>query len=136
MYKQVRLYGVDAGAIAREVGLAGRINIVLQTCFFAISGVLPRDEALARIKDSVAKSYAGQGADVVSREVDAVDLALQRLYRVDIGDRISPTDEPEPLIPAGAPDFVRTVTAEMIAGRGDTLPVSALPGHGTAPTRT
>ncbi len=134
--KQIRLYVVDASAIAREVGLAGRINIVLQTCFFAISGVLPADEALARIKDSIAKTYGGQGADVVAREVDAVDRALQRLHRVDVPDRISSTHEPESLIPADAPDFVRTVTAEMIAGRGDALPVSALPVDGSYPSGT
>ncbi|HYB81933.1 MAG TPA: 2-oxoacid:acceptor oxidoreductase family protein, partial [Mycobacterium sp.] len=134
--KRIRLYVIDASAIAREVGLAGRINIVLQTCFFAISGVLPQDQALARIKDSVTKTYAGQGADVVAREVDAVERALQRLHRVDVPDRITSTYEPEPLIPAGAPDFVRTVTAEMIAGRGDALPVSALPVDGSYPSGT
>ncbi len=134
--KRIRLYVIDASAIAREVGLAGRINIVLQTCFFAISGVLPQDQALARIKESVTKTYAGQGAEVVAREVDAVERALQRLHRVDVPDRITSTYEPEPLIPAGAPDFVRTVTAEMIAGRGDALPVSALPVDGTYPSGT
>jgi pyruvate-ferredoxin/flavodoxin oxidoreductase len=134
--KSIRLYVVDAGAIASEVGLAGRINIVLQTCFFAISGVLPQDEALARIKDSVAKTYAGRGADVVARNLDAVDRALQRLHLVDVPDRISSAYEPEPPVPADAPDFVRTVTAEMIAGRGDALPVSALPVDGSYPSGT
>lgn len=134
--KRIRLYVVDAGAIAREVGLAGRINIVLQTCFFAISGVLPQEEALARIKDSVAKTYAGQGADVVARNLHAVDRALQGLHRVDVADRVDAGSEPEPLIPADAPKFVRTVTAEMIAGRGDALPVSALPVDGTYPSGT
>ncbi|HYB37056.1 MAG TPA: pyruvate:ferredoxin (flavodoxin) oxidoreductase, partial [Mycobacterium sp.] len=134
--KRIRLYVIDAGAIAREVGLAGRINIVLQTCFFAISGVLPLDDAIARIKDSVSKAYAEQGADVVAREVAAVDCALQGLHRVDVPDRISSTYEPGPLVPAGAPGFVRTVTAEMIAGRGDALPVSALPVDGSYPSGT
>lgn len=134
--QRIRLYVVDAGAIAREVGLAGRINIVLQTCFFAISGVLPQEEALARIKDSVAKTYAAQGADVVARNLQAIDRALQGLHRVDVPDRVSVGSEPEPLIPASATEFVRTVTAEMIAGRGDALPVSALPVDGSYPSGT
>jgi pyruvate-ferredoxin/flavodoxin oxidoreductase len=134
--KRVRLYVIDAGAIAREVGLAGRINIVLQTCFFAISGVLPRDQAIARIKDSVAKTYGAQGADVVAREVAAVDCALEGLHQVDIPDQINSNYEPGPVVPADAPEFVRTVTAEMIAGRGDALPVSNLPVDGTYPSGT
>ncbi|HYB80569.1 MAG TPA: pyruvate:ferredoxin (flavodoxin) oxidoreductase, partial [Mycobacterium sp.] len=114
--KRIRLYVIDASTIAREVGLAGRINIVLQTCFFAISGVLPQDQALTRIKDSVAKTYAAQGADVVGREVDAVDRAIAGLQPVQVPDVVSSTREPEPLVRSDAPDFVRTVTAEMIAG--------------------
>jgi pyruvate-ferredoxin/flavodoxin oxidoreductase len=134
--KRITLYVIDAAAIARKVGLAGRVNIVLQTCFFAISGVLPRDEAIARIKDSVAKTYRAQGADVVAREVAAVDRALDGLHQVNIPERVSSTYEPGPVIPADAPEFVRTVTAEMIAGRGDALPVSALPVDGSYPSGT
>jgi pyruvate-ferredoxin/flavodoxin oxidoreductase len=134
--KHIRLYVVDAGKIAREVGLAGRINIVLQTCFFAISGVLPADTAIARIKDSVAKTYADHGADVVARELAAVDRAVAGLQRLDVPDVVSSTRRLEPLVPAGAPDFVRNVTAEMIAGRGDALRVSALPVDGSYPSGT
>jgi pyruvate-ferredoxin/flavodoxin oxidoreductase len=134
--KHLTLYVIDAGAIAREVGLAGRINIVLQTCFFAISAVLASDQAIARIKDSVTKTYAEHGADVVARELAAVDHALQGLHQVDIPDQISSSYEPGPVVPADAPDFVRTVTAQMIAGRGDALPVSALPVDGSYPSGT
>ncbi len=134
--KHVRLYVVDAGKIAREVGLAGRINIVLQTCFFAIADVLPIETAIARIKDSVAKTYAGQGADVVAREVEAVDRALAGLHHVEVPDTVTSTRPLEPPVPADAPDFVRTVTAEMIAGRGDALPVSVLPVDGSYPSGT
>jgi pyruvate-ferredoxin/flavodoxin oxidoreductase len=134
--KHIRLYVVDAGAIAREVGLAGRINIVLQTCFFTLSGVLASEQAIARIKDSVAKTYGVQGADVVTRELAAVDRALEGLHQVDIPGQISSSYQPGPVVPADAPDFVRTVTAEMIAGRGDALPVSALPVDGTYPSGT
>ncbi|MGB5151296.1 MAG: pyruvate:ferredoxin (flavodoxin) oxidoreductase [Mycobacterium sp.] len=134
--KKIRLYAVDANRIARTVGLAGRINVVLQTCFFAISDVLPRDEALAKIKEAVAKTYADHGADVVARELAAVDQAIDGLHRIEIPDRVSTTRDPEPLIPDTAPKFVREVTAEMIAGRGDALPVSALPVDGTYPSGT
>ncbi|MBX7432212.1 pyruvate:ferredoxin (flavodoxin) oxidoreductase [Mycobacterium sp. Y57] len=134
--KRIRLYTVDANKIARDVGLAGRINVVLQTCFFAISDVLPRDRALAKIKDAVAKTYADHGADVVSRELAAVDQAIDGLHRVEIPDRVSATRDPAPVIPDSAPAFVREVTAEMIAGRGDALPVSALPVDGTYPSGT
>jgi pyruvate-ferredoxin/flavodoxin oxidoreductase len=134
--KHISLYVINAGAIAREVGLAGRINIVLQTCFFAISGVLPRDQAIARIKDSATKAYGKQGADIVARELAGVDAALAGLHQVDIPEQVSSTYQPGPVVPADAPDFVRTVTAEMIAGRGDTLPVSALPVDGTYPSGT
>lgn len=134
--KRIRLYVVDASGIAREVGLAGRINIVLQTCFFAISGVLPLEQALARIKDSAAKTYAGQGADVVAREAEAADRALQRLHQVDVPDTATSVVALEPPVGPDAPEFVRAVTGEMIAGRGDALPVSALPIDGTYPSGT
>ncbi|QYL29235.1 Pyruvate-flavodoxin oxidoreductase [Mycobacterium shottsii] len=134
--KRIRLYVVDAGKIAREVGLAGRINIVLQTCFFAIAGVLPVDQAIAKIKASVAKTYAAHGADVVAREVNAVDHALAGLHPVQVPDTVSSTRQLEPPVPQHAPEFVRTVTAEMIAGRGDGLPVSALPADGSYPSGT
>src|SRR5271166_1885392 len=134
--KHIRLYVIDAGAIAREIGLAGRINIVLQTCFFAIYGVLPGDQAIARIKESVAETYGGRGADAFTRELAAVDPAVAGLQRVDVPDVVSSTRELEPPVPPDAPDFVRTVTAEMIAGRGDALPVSALPVDGSYPSGT
>ncbi|HUO37098.1 MAG TPA: pyruvate:ferredoxin (flavodoxin) oxidoreductase, partial [Mycobacterium sp.] len=134
--KDIRLYAVDAGRIAREVGMAGRINIVLQTCFFAISEVLPKEQAIARIKDSIAKTYGNRGADVVEREIAAVDRALDGLHRIDVPARPSATDVPTPTVPPSAPEFVRVVTAEMMAGRGDALPVSALPVDGTYPSGT
>ena len=134
--KGVRVYAVDANRIARDIGLAGRINVVLQTCFFAISDVLPRDEAITRIKETVAKTYAEHGTDVVQRELAAVDYAIDGLHQIEIPDRVTATYEPGPPVPATAPEFVRTVTAEMIAGRGDALPVGALPADGTYPSGT
>jgi len=134
--KRINLYAIDAGRIAREVGLAGRTNTVLQTCFFAISGVLPREEAIARVKAAITKSYGRRGVEVVERNEAAVDRALEGLNRIEVPDRVTATRELPPVVPADAPGFVRSVTAAMIAGRGDQLPVSALPVDGTYPSGT
>jgi pyruvate-ferredoxin/flavodoxin oxidoreductase len=134
--KHVDLYVIDAGRIARDVGLAGRINIVLQTCFFALSGVLPPEKAIDRIKAAIAKTYGRRGADVVERNQAAVDRALEGLHRVQVPERATASRGLPPVVPADAPEFVRTVTAEMMAGRGDDLPVSALPVDGTYPSGT
>ena len=134
--KRIDVYAINAGRIAREVGLAGRINIVLQTCFFAISGVLPREEAIARIKDAIAKTYGRRGVEVVERNQLAVDRTLAGLHQIVVPDRATSTRELPPPVPAHAPNFVSTVTAEMMAGRGDNLPVSALPADGTYPSGT
>ena len=134
--KRIELYVIDAGRIAREAGLAGRTNTVLQTCFFAISGVMERDQAIARIKASIEKTYGRRGAEVVERNQAAVDRALDGLHKVERPEQVTSTREPAPIVPAHAPEFVRTVTAAMMAGRGDDLPVSALPVDGTYPSGT
>ncbi len=134
--KHIDVYTIDAGRIAREVGLAGRTNIVLQTCFFALSGVMPREQAIERIKAAVAKTYGRRGAEVVKRNQAAVDRALDGLHRIEVPKRATATRGLPAVIPAHAPEFVRTVTAEMLAGRGDDLPVSALPVDGTYPSGT
>ncbi len=132
--KRIELYVIDAARIARESGLAGRTNVILQTCFFALSGVIPRERAIERIKESIAKSYGRRGAEVVARNQAAVDHALAGLERVELPERASSTRELAAIVPAHAPEFVRRVTAEMMAGRGDELPVSALPVDGTYPS--
>jgi pyruvate-ferredoxin/flavodoxin oxidoreductase len=134
--KGIGVYAIDAGRIAREVGLAGRTNTVLQTCFFAISGVLPADQAIAKIKEAIAKTYGRRGRAVVERNQSAVDRALAGLHRIEVPGEVTSAREPRPLVPAGAPEFVRTVTAAMMAGHGDDLPVSALPVDGTYPSGT
>ena len=134
--KGIQVYAINAGAIARDVGLAGRINVVLQTCFFAISGVLPRDEAIAKIKESIEKTYGRRGAEVVEKNQAAADQALEGLHQIEVPELVTATRELPPPVPAHASEFVRTVTAEMMAGRGDDLPVSALPVDGTYPTGT
>ncbi len=134
--KRLELYVIDAGRIAREAGLGGRTNTVLQTCFFALSGVLEPGLAIDRIKASIAKTYGRRGTEVVERNQRAVDHALDALHRVTLPELVTATREPAPLVPAQAPQFVRTVTAAMMAGRGDELPVSALPVDGTYPSGT
>jgi pyruvate-ferredoxin/flavodoxin oxidoreductase len=134
--KRIEVYTIDASRIAREVGLAGRINTVLQTCFFAISGVMPAEQAIARIKAAIAKTYGRRGDAVVERNQAAVDRALTALHRVEIPGQVTSARELPPVVPAHAPEFVRTVTAAMMAGRGDDLPVSALPVDGTYPSGT
>ena len=132
----ITLYAVDASQVAQDAGLPGRINTVLQTCFFAISGVLPRDEAIAAIKAAIAKTYGRRGPEVVARNNAAVDQALAALHQIPVPGRVTTTRGLPALVPADAPDFVRQVTAEMMAGRGDALPVSALPVDGTYPSGT
>jgi len=134
--KRIDVYAIDAARIAREVGLAGRTNTILQTCFFAISGVLPRDEAIEKIKAAIAKSYGRRGAEVVERNQAGVDRALAALSKIEVPGLVTSARELPAMVPAGAPEFVRTVTAEMMAGRGDDLPVSALPADGTYPSGT
>jgi pyruvate-ferredoxin/flavodoxin oxidoreductase len=134
--KRIRLYTIDADRVATEAGMPGRINTVMQTCFFAISGVLPRDEAIARIKDSIQTTYARKGKSLVESNFAAVDRALENLHEVPLAPSATSTRAPHPIVPTGAPDFVQRVTAMMIAGRGDELPVSALPVDGTYPSGT
>jgi pyruvate-ferredoxin/flavodoxin oxidoreductase len=134
--KRIVVYAIDAGQIARQAGLAGRTNTVLQTCFFAISGVLPREEAIAKIKAAIAKTYGRRGAEVVARNHAAVDAALEGLHRIEVPGRVTSARELPAVVPAHAPEFVRAVTAAMMAGHGDDLPVSALPVDGTYPSGT
>ncbi len=134
--KGIDLYVIDAGQVAREAGLEGRTNTVLQTCFFAISGVLAAGEAIGAIKAAIAKTYGRRGHEVVDRNNAAVDQSLAALHRVEVPARVTATRGLPLVVPAGAPEFVRTVTAEMMAGRGDDLPVSALPVDGTYPSGT
>jgi pyruvate-ferredoxin/flavodoxin oxidoreductase len=136
LVKGIQLYAIDAARIAREVGLPGRTSTILQTCFFAIAGVLPREEAIASIKSAVTKTFGRRGVEVVERNEAAVDRALGALQRIEVPDRVTATRGIPPVVPADAPEFVRRVTAEMMAGRGDELPVSLLPVDGTYPSGT
>ena len=134
--KRIRLYVIDADRVAADAGMAGRINTVMQTCFFALSGVLPRDEAIARIKEAIRATYGRKGKELVDANFTAVDRALASLHEVTIPFAANSTRDSAPVVPAHAPDFVQRVTARMIAGRGNELPVSALPVDGTYPCST
>jgi pyruvate-ferredoxin/flavodoxin oxidoreductase len=134
--KGLRFYVIDAQAIADEVGLGARINTILQTCFFALAGILDREDAIARIKHAIEKSYGKRGQAVLDMNYAAVDRALEGLHEVTIPEEAKSLVHRVPPVPEEAPDFVKRVTAMMIAGKGDLLPVSALPVDGTFPTDT
>jgi pyruvate-ferredoxin/flavodoxin oxidoreductase len=134
--KRLRFHVIDAHAVAREIGMRGRINTIMQTCFFAISGVLPPDDAIARIKAALTESYRKKGDAVVKMNVAAVDATLARLHQVPVPAQ-STAGVPRPApVPADAPDFVQRVTAVMLADQGDALPVSAFAPDGTWPLGT
>jgi pyruvate-ferredoxin/flavodoxin oxidoreductase len=134
--KSLRFFAIDAHKVARESGLGGRINTIMQTCFFAISGVLPRDEAIERIKAEIRKAYSAKGAAAVEKNFAAVDSTLENLFEVQIPAAAMSPRMRSAAVSDDAPWFVREVTAKMIAGQGDDLPVSAMPVDGTFPTAT
>ncbi len=134
--KGLQLWTIDAAAVAKNAGLAGRVNTVMQTCFFALSGVLPTDEAIAELKLAAEHSYGRLGALVVERNTAAIDTTLANLHQVPVGVSVTSTERRRSTVPAGSTDFVQRVTERMLAGEGDLLPVSALPADGTFPTAT
>ncbi|MGC2167222.1 MAG: pyruvate:ferredoxin (flavodoxin) oxidoreductase [Gallionella sp.] len=134
--KKIALYVVDAYAIAKQTGMNNRINTIMQTCFFAISGVLPRDVAIKKIKSAAKKSYSKKGQSVVDSNWKAIDETIANLHRIEVPDFVSSTHEMPEAVPAFAPEFVRNVTAQIMSGHGDGLPVSLLPSDGTWPSAT
>ena len=133
---ELEFYVIDASQVARDAGMGERINTVMQVCFFALSGVLPRDEAIRQIKQAIEKTYRVKGQAVVDQNFAAVDAALDHLHKVDVPATASGTDSLDALVPPDAPRFVREVTAIMMRGRGDDLPVSKIPVDGTYPSGT
>ncbi len=131
-----RLFVIDASRVAQDVGLRGRTNTVLQTCFFAISGVLPRERAIGHIKEAIRKSYGVKGEAIVQANFRAVDDTLERLFEVTVPKTATSRLDRAPSVPDHAPEFVRTVTAAMLEGRGDEIPVSRMPVDGTWPSGT
>jgi pyruvate-ferredoxin/flavodoxin oxidoreductase len=133
---RVRVFAIDAQQVARECGLGRRINTVMQTCFFSISGVLPHDEAVAAIKRSIRNAYSKKGEEIVQMNLAAVDDTLAHLHEIKVPDRIGSKTEIRQPVARHAPQFVRDVLGSMIAGHGDRVPVSALPCDGSFPTGT
>jgi pyruvate-ferredoxin/flavodoxin oxidoreductase len=134
--KKLRFFVVDAYKVAKDTGMGGRINTIMQTCFFAISNVLPRDEAIEKIKKAIRDTYGRRGEIVVQQNYAAVDHTLSHLYEVQYPDHVTSTIDMTPPVPEEAPAFVKNVTAQIIAGDGDSLPVSAFPLDGTWPSAT
>jgi pyruvate-ferredoxin/flavodoxin oxidoreductase len=134
--KRLRFFVIDAYKVAEATGMGGRINTIMQTCFFAISGVLPREEAIAHIKTSIEKTYGKRGPEVVRKNFAAVDETLAHLHEVPVPGAVTATKAMPPLVADEAPDFVKRVTAVMMANKGDLLPVSAFPIDGTWPSAT
>lgn len=133
--KNLKFYVIDAAKVARDSGMGGRINTVMQTCFFALAGVLPQEEAIKAIKKAIEKTYGKKGQTIVNMNLKAVDQTLDNLYKVEIGQANSTIHRLPPVSPE-APEFVREIEGKILVGEGDNLPVSALPCDGTFPTGT
>ncbi len=134
--KKLKFYVVDAYDVAKKMGMGGRINTIMQTCYFAISGVLPKDEAIAKIKGAIEKTYGKKGPQVVQKNFDAVDASIANLFEVKVPAAPTAKYGMPDAVSAAAPDFVKNVTAVMMRDEGDKLPVSAMPVDGTWPTST
>jgi pyruvate-ferredoxin/flavodoxin oxidoreductase len=134
--KTAKFYVIDATSVAQASGMGGRINTIMQVCFFALSGVLPRDEAIEAIKKSIRKTYGKKGEEIVAMNIRAVDNTLEHLHEVPLPDKANGTGDLLPPVVSGAPPFVTDVLGTLTAGRGDELPVSAFPVDGTFPTAT
>ncbi len=134
--KKLKLYVIDATAVARDTGMTGRINTIMQTCYFALSGVLPREDAIKQIKKAIEKSYSRKGQKVIDQNFKAVDATLANLYEVDYPKTVSAAVNVLQIVSDKAPDFVKDITAVMMAGHGDDLPVSKMPIDGTYPSGT
>ncbi len=134
--KKMKLYIIDAYKVANETGMGVRINTIMQTCFFAISNIFPKDEAIELIKKSIKKTYGAKGDKIVQMNFDAVDKTLANLFEVQIPNKVTSKLQLQPPVSGDAPEFVKDVTAKMISGEGDLLPVSKLPVDGTYPLST
>ncbi len=134
--KKLAFYVIDAYQVASQSGMGRRINTIMQTCFFAISGILPKEEAISKIKEAVQKTYGKKGQKVVDQNFQAIDTTLANLQQVEVPSEVTSTLEKLPPVSVHAPEFVRNVIGEIVAGRGDKLPVSQIPVDGTWPSGT
>ncbi len=134
--KKMRLFVIDAYKVARETGMGVRINTIMQTCFFAISNIFPKEKAISLIKDAIKKTYGAKGDKVVQMNFEAVDKTLENLFEVPIPNKVTSTKQLQPPVTDDAPEFVKDVLARIIAGKGDYIPVSKMPVDGTFPSGT
>ncbi|MDP7530467.1 MAG: pyruvate:ferredoxin (flavodoxin) oxidoreductase, partial [Candidatus Scalindua sp.] len=134
--KKMKFYIIDAISLAEEIGLGARINMIMQTAFFIISGIIPKEDAVKSIKTEIKKTYMRKGEDIVNLNYEAVDKALQNIVEVPVPDKATSKVHMRPPVPEHAPEFVKNVTAKLLADNGDSLPVSAMPADGTWPTAT
>jgi pyruvate-ferredoxin/flavodoxin oxidoreductase len=134
--KGLKFYVIDGYKVAKDSGMGGRVNTIMQTCFFAISGVLPKDEAIEAIKKSIKKTYGSKGEEIVRKNFEAVDTTLANLFEVKVPAKATSAFDKPPVVSDKAPDYVKNVLAKIIANEGDDLPVSAMPADGTFPTAT
>jgi len=134
--RNIRFWIIDGYQVARETGMGARVNTIMQTCFFAISGILPRDEAIGSIKNAIKKTYGVKGEEIVRKNFNAVEQTLQNLHEVKVPEKATSQRVRPPVVSPKAPRFVQEVTAPIIEGLGDSLPVSAFPVDGTFPTGT
>ncbi len=134
--KKMKFYIIDAISLAEEIGLGARINMIMQTAFFIISGIIPKEDAVKSIKTEIKKTYMRKGKDIVNLNYEAVDKALQNIVEVPVPDKATSKVHMRPPVPEHAPEFVKNVTAKLLADNGDSLPVSAMPADGTWPTGT
>ncbi|MBK7121601.1 MAG: pyruvate:ferredoxin (flavodoxin) oxidoreductase [Chitinophagaceae bacterium] len=134
--KKLAFYIIDANTVAKDTGMNGRINTIMQTCYFALSGVLPKAEAIEQIKHAIEKTYSKKGKAVVEKNFEAVDATLENLFEVTVPETVSSTATMLSVVGKDAPDFVKEVTAMMMSGHGDELPVSKMSVDGTYPSGT
>jgi pyruvate-ferredoxin/flavodoxin oxidoreductase len=134
--KKLKLYAINAYEVAKATGMGSRINTIMQTCFFYLSGILPQQQAIQAIKDAIKKTYGAKGDQIIQQNYKAVDQAVANLHSIKVPAKPTSQIEKPPVVPPQAPEFVRKVTATIMAGRGDNLPVSAMPDDGTWPTAT
>jgi len=134
--KKLNFYVIDGFTVAKNTGMGSRVNTIMQTCFFAISGVLPKDEAIAKIKDSIKKTYGAKGDEIVKMNYNAVDKTLENLFKVELSEIKPSKVEIPPIVSDKAPDYVKNTLATIMEGRGDEVPVSQMPVDGTFPSAT
>ncbi len=134
--KKMKFFIIDAYKVGNETGMGARINTIMQTCFFAISNIFPKEKAISMIKDSIKKTYGAKGDKIVQMNFDAVDKTIANLFEVEVPEKATSKIQLQPAVSVNAPEFVQKVTSCMIAGKGDDLPVSKMPDDGTYPVGT